>query len=129
LETWNGTRYDVIELTDPSPVTQRARLYIGRDKLIHRTTFVMSRKGEPVSHVEYVFPSLEINKPLPPATFVFIPPQDSTVADTRAMDVQLIPVGKEAPNFTLPTPAGGQVALGELLRGKKALLINFWFYG
>jgi hypothetical protein len=37
-------------------------------------------------------------------------------------------VGKAAPGFTLPTLAGGPVGLQDALRGKKAVLMNFWFY-
>jgi tetratricopeptide (TPR) repeat protein len=38
-------------------------------------------------------------------------------------------VGKPAPPFSLPTPGGEPIVLSEALQGKKALLINFWFYG
>lgn len=41
----------------------------------------------------------------------------------------LLPLGRQAPLFTLPTPTGGEISLSAALQGKKALLINFWFYG
>jgi peroxiredoxin len=37
-------------------------------------------------------------------------------------------VGQRAAEFTLPASGGGQVSLKELLKGRKAVLINFWFY-
>lgn len=38
-------------------------------------------------------------------------------------------VSRPAPDFSLPTPSGGTVSLKDALKGRKALLVNFWFYG
>jgi thiol-disulfide isomerase/thioredoxin len=38
-------------------------------------------------------------------------------------------VGQDAPPFTLPTPEGGELSLEAFLRGKRAVLVNFWFLG
>jgi thiol-disulfide isomerase/thioredoxin len=38
-------------------------------------------------------------------------------------------VSRPAPLFDLPAAAGGKVSLNDLLASKKAVLINFWFYG
>ena len=45
------------------------------------------------------------------------------------MDAKLVKVGKPAPLFSIPGPKGGTVDLAQTLRGKKAILVNFWFYG
>jgi thiol-disulfide isomerase/thioredoxin len=39
-------------------------------------------------------------------------------------------VGKPAPDFTLPAAGagGGQVSLKDALKGRKAVVVNFWFY-
>jgi hypothetical protein len=37
-------------------------------------------------------------------------------------------VGKPAPLFTLPSPSGRPVALQDAINGRKAVLVNFWFY-
>ena len=37
-------------------------------------------------------------------------------------------VGKAAPDFNLPLSRGGRLSLGDALKGKKAVLLNFWFY-
>jgi tetratricopeptide (TPR) repeat protein len=37
-------------------------------------------------------------------------------------------IGKQAPDFDVPLLSGGQARLKELLKGKKALLVNFWYY-
>ena len=39
----------------------------------------------------------------------------------------LVAVGKTAPSFTIPSPAGGQVSLASALHSKKAAIVNFWF--
>jgi hypothetical protein len=46
----------------------------------------------------------------------------------HSYDEKLTPVGQSAPAFSLPSPTGKQVALSATLKGKKALLLNFWFY-
>src|SRR5262249_12333016 len=38
-------------------------------------------------------------------------------------------LGKTAPDFLLPLASGGNQALSDVLRGRKAVLVNFWFYG
>ena len=41
----------------------------------------------------------------------------------------ILQIGERAPDFTIPTPTGGEITLAGLLRGKKALVIWQWFYG
>ena len=38
-------------------------------------------------------------------------------------------VSQPAPEFSLPAHGGGTLGLGDVLKGRKALLVNFWFYG
>ena len=46
-----------------------------------------------------------------------------------SFDEKLIPVGKDAPDFQLPQPGGNRIALSDVRKEKKAVLVNFWFYG
>ena len=41
---------------------------------------------------------------------------------------QLLAVGEGTPDFDLPSPSGGRFTLHDALQGKKAVLVNFWFY-
>jgi hypothetical protein len=43
-------------------------------------------------------------------------------------EAKLLPAGKVAPDFNLPMLRGGQLSLTDARRGKKAVLVNFWFY-
>ena len=36
--------------------------------------------------------------------------------------------GTAAPTWTAKTPSGASLSLKQALQGKKALLVNFWFY-
>jgi thiol-disulfide isomerase/thioredoxin len=38
-------------------------------------------------------------------------------------------VGKTAPSFAVKTPNGEELKLADVLNGKKAVLLNFWFLG
>jgi peroxiredoxin len=39
----------------------------------------------------------------------------------------MLKVGAKAPDFTIATPDGGKTSLSQALKGKKGLLLNFWF--
>jgi hypothetical protein len=43
-------------------------------------------------------------------------------------EAALLPVGKDAPDFNLPTLNGDKLSLSNVCKGKKAVLVNFWFY-
>lgn len=125
--TMDGKTYRVLELSGAGPGT--LRYFIGPDNLIHRMTVTMT-SGSNTMVIEFSLPNLKAGADLTASTFAFKPPEGATEFNPNApMEAGLLPVGKEAPNFTLPTPAGGQVSLTNALKGKKALLVNFWFYG
>ena len=46
--------------------------------------------------------------------------------NAKIQELKAVSMGSEAPDFSLPTPEGGQLSLKEALKGKKALLIDFW---
>lgn len=49
--------------------------------------------------------------------------------ENRAAPDGLLDAGAKAPAFDLEAVGGGRIALGPMLQGRKALLINFWFIG
>ncbi len=58
-------------------------------------------------------------------SFHFVPKAgQAAVSGTDGM----LPLGAAAPVFSLRTPEGKLITLDQELRGKKALLVNFWYY-
>jgi len=99
------------------------------DGLIHRSELTMSLQGGLRRRQVNELTNLKLNPPLTPAEFKFTPPPGAEEFTPPDFAGRLIPVGREAPAFTLPAPEGGKVSLTGLLKGRKALLVNFWFYG
>ena len=59
------------------------------------------------------------------ASFRFVPKSgQAAISGTDGM----LPLGTAAPAFSLHTPEGKSVTLDQQLRGKKAVLVNFWYY-
>jgi hypothetical protein len=118
--------YQIVEIQQEGLFAGTARLYIGPDKLVHRAEVVV-KSGMMKGHSsEFSLHNIKTGQSLTATDFVFQTPKDAKPAeDTYA---KLIPVGKDAPNFTLPAPQSGQIALDEALKGKKAVIVNFWFY-
>ncbi|MBL8066513.1 MAG: hypothetical protein JNM34_11760 [Chthonomonadaceae bacterium] len=52
--------------------------------------------------------------------------QQDPLAEYKA---KLIPIGKPLPGFTLKLAKGGSLSLSQAIKGRKATLVNFWFYG
>jgi outer membrane lipoprotein-sorting protein len=130
-ESVAGREYDVIEVAFPKPSETIVRWFISpEDKLVHRVVSVPKdpaaasitaeitnvRSGGAVAEDAFAW--------TPPATAkLYAPP---TLAD---YEKKLIPVSMPAPSFDLPMPGGGRLSLESALQGKKAVLVNFWFYG
>ena len=61
-----------------------------------------------------------------PARFRFTPPEGAVKAVMQGED-RLLPVGAEAPGFTMVDRDGREVSLADF--AGKVVLLNFWFYG
>jgi outer membrane lipoprotein-sorting protein len=115
------------EMKNPNRVVVYA---VGKkDSLIHRAEMEMHLGESQVSKQTNRLTNIRLNIALTARNFAFNPPKTAKLYEPPNYEAKLVPVGQEAPNFTLPSPAGGQIALSEALRGKKALIVNFWFYG
>lgn len=124
-ETIDEKKFSVIAATLPGGSGQ-IKLYIGPDKLVHRTVMAAGPAG---GRAEATFKNIEIDAALMASDFAYTPPKGAKLQKPPDFTATLIPLGKKAPNFTLRTPAGTSVSLLSALRGKKAVLINFWSYG
>ena len=75
-----------------------------------------------------VYRNVKIDRHFVPADFAWAPPK-GVVDDTKIKTdgPKPLQVGEIAPDFDLPLVNGKSISLGDALKGKKALLINFWF--
>ncbi|HVL39261.1 MAG TPA: hypothetical protein VM328_07705 [Fimbriimonadaceae bacterium] len=128
-ETVGGTVCDVVkaEYSDPPRTTTFA---IGqKDSLIYRAEIRMPGPGGQESVQVNTLSNIKLNATVPKTVFAFKPAAGQKLYEQPDYNAKLVKVGDPAPDWTLPTPNGGTVSLSEALKGKKALLVNFWFYG
>jgi hypothetical protein len=79
-----------------------------------------------------VYTDLKLDVGLTPKDFEWTPPAGWTVAPAQTepdFTANLLKLGSDAPAFSVDAPGGGKTSLGAAMKGKKATLINFWFYG
>jgi outer membrane lipoprotein-sorting protein len=130
-ESVDGTLCRVIRVLRSWPKGQTdSRLYIGPDKLIRRVQ-AQSRFGSEARLAVYTVKDLAVNPQLAPADFAFKLPAGVKlhVPPDRPLDEYLLPVGKQAPAFSIPSLGGHTVSLANARQAAKAVLINFWYYG
>lgn len=72
---------------------------------------------------------LQVNPTLSVGDFSYSPPPTAHRYTGPNYDDKLLKPGQAAPNFTVATSSGARVNLSSALAGKKALVLNFWFYG
>lgn len=115
---------DVIRVEMKEP--DRAVVYaIGKeDHVIRRANITIpSAMGEQVQI--NTLTNVKFDVPKTAADFKYTGP----AAKEDPYEAALLPVGKDAPDFNLPTPTGDKLGLSDARKGKKATLVNFWFYG
>jgi outer membrane lipoprotein-sorting protein len=111
------------------------KLYIGADGLIRGTLKKFNGDTDETHLV-----GLKSNADLAPVAFRWQPPRSAkTVQQVAASMAQqansvpqqaisLLPVGRKAPDFTLPRCDGGSLTLSSVITSHKAILLNFWSY-
>jgi len=130
-QTIEGTEYDVVQVSGTKPFAYSGKLYIAPSKLATRLDLEITGGGQKMQ-VDAVLTNVKKNVPLTEAGFAYAPPKDAVVFEQPSLEEfnkKLLPVGSAAPRFALSAPTGGKVELAEVLKGKKAVLVNFWFYG
>jgi outer membrane lipoprotein-sorting protein len=79
------------------------------------------------------YSDVQIDGDMTAESFAWTPPKGSTEMKASAgqddYTKNMLKVGSKAPNFNLKRPNGTKYSLNEALKGHKALLVNFWFYG
>ena len=76
----------------------------------------------------YVYRNVQIDRHFSQADFAWAPPKGVVDITKNTTDGPKPPqVSEIAPDFNLPLINGKYIGLSDALKGKKALLINFWF--
>jgi outer membrane lipoprotein-sorting protein len=125
-ETVDGAICDVIRIQKNEIDSQE--IAIGRsDHLIRRAVSIDSSHGSEDNTAANTLTKVVTNPAISKEAFAFTPPA-AAARKQDPQEAQLLTVGQDAPRFDLPTPQDKQISLTGALKGKKALLLNFWFY-
>ncbi len=126
-KTIDKREFQVVKATrerEPKKLT----LFFGTSGLIEGIESDLSMAGEP-AHLRTWMRNLQLNPAFKPKQFAYTPPKGFQAIVQPDFNKSLLAVGKTAPDFKLPMPGGGEYSLAEALKDKKAVLVNFWFYG
>jgi outer membrane lipoprotein-sorting protein len=126
-EKIDGAEHDVLEVV-PTPGA-KIRLFIARDTSLLVRLDQVSGEGDQAQTETMILKNVRPNAMLADALFKWTPPKTAKAYEAPDFEKSLIAVGKKAPDFDLSKPGGGRLALSSTLKGKKATLVNFWFYG
>ena len=130
-QTVDGTDYEVVQTSSAKPFIYTAKLYIAPSKLVTRMEMQITQDKQKIAY-DAVLKNVKVDATLSDSVFAYAPPKGATLYKAPSMDDynnKLLPVNSAAPKFALSTPTGGKVALDDVLKSKKAVLVNFWFYG
>lgn len=126
FKTVGGRKYRVVEVAKGSqPREEAATLYVGPSYLIEGA----EQKTAANQRISFWLKQIKTGVALTPAQLAFAPPAGYSPFEPPSFDKDLLPVGQMAPDFDLPTPDGARMSLTQARQGKKAVLLNFWFYG
>lgn len=127
---WKGKPYRVIEAKVEGGYPIVYRLYVGADGLVHRIVHTEANYGRPLT----IDSSAPVISPMPPKearAFVFVPTatmkRRNDTMPLRSGEFPPIQPGAVATDFALPTPKGPRLSLAEAMKGRRAVLLNFWF--
>ena len=129
--TGSGRQYDVVKLpaVEGLPPGSSVKVYFGPSGLPEGQEMVMKSGGQTITQKVWLR-KINLKPELTEKQFAYTPPADFKVFEQPNLEADLLAVDKEAPDFLLPQPGGGtQLALSDARKGKKAVLVNFWFYG
>lgn len=119
-----------IEIKSESAMQGSGKSYLYFDPVLKQPVgFEATTQG---MAMKMAFEDVKLDPGLTPKDFTWTPPQGWTeMNQPEAPDYtsNLLKMGSKAPAFALKTPAGTKMSLAKAMAGKKATLVNFWFYG
>lgn len=133
-DTLDGTLCDLIHVNKTGD--DRAFTYtIGhKDHLIYSTSWTAKLDEKTTMTETHRLRNIKLNAPVASSLFAFTPPAGVKLYDPaeeiRQLEAKLVAVGEEAPAFELTAPQDkNRFSLAQAMNGRKAVLVNFWFYG
>lgn len=133
-ETLDDTPCNLIRVKQPGD-TRVLTYAIGQtDHLIHQTSWTIKLDEKTTMTQTNRLRNIRLNSSVTSSLFAFTPPKGVKLYDPqeelRQMEAKLVPVGEEAPAFEVTRPQDkNRFSLASTLNGRKAVLVNFWFYG
>ena len=130
-QTIEGSDYEVVQTSSVKPFIYTTKLYIAPSKLVTRMEMQITQNKRTFNY-SAALKNVKVDAPLSDAAFAYAPPKGATLYKAPSLDDyndKLLAVNSAAPTFALSTPAGGKLTLEDALKNKKAVLVNFWFYG
>lgn len=128
-ETKDGVAYTVLNVRTAVELPMSGKAYFNAAGLMVGTELT-AKLGDQTFSQSCWLKNLKLNAPLRARQFALAPPAGYTKFDPSSdYEKTLLAVGKDAPDFLLPQPGGNQLSLSDSLKGQKAVLVNFWFYG
>lgn len=120
----DGQHFRVLEVHGTGPMGQyRAEFFFGKD-VLERTTVQFGAATKTVVF-EARLRHIRLNAPYTIRSFRFVP---AAGQKQTSISGGMLSIGDKAPDFTLPAPEGKQLRLSIERQGKKATLVNFWYY-
>jgi peroxiredoxin len=124
-ETIDGLKYRVLQVHGTGAMGEyKAEFHFNTENVLERSV-VQFGAGAKTGVFEARLSSIRVNVPYIAASFHFVPAAGQNPA---SMSGGMLALGQQAPNFLLPSPGGEKLTLTELRQGKKATLVNFWYY-
>ena len=127
-ETLEGREYEVVEITGGPRPEQVRRFYVGPSGLVEGAVVTLGNSEMQRTYRTWL-KNVKLDQPMKAEEFAFAPPEGFRPYEPPNFEKNLLAVGKEAPDFNLPQPEGNRLSLSDTVKEKKAVLINFWFYG
>jgi thiol-disulfide isomerase/thioredoxin len=134
-ETWEGENFRVVELAIAGGYPITYKLYLAADGLARRLVQIDENNGRPLTFDNCLRKFERGAGAVAAADFAFTPAADLKERErvspsgrtATAAATKTGVVGAMATDFSLPTPDGGRISLADARKGKKAVLLNFWF--
>lgn len=125
----DGKEFELIRMTTPGEAPTTLSFYLSPENyLVHRVEQQV-KLGDQEMKASMALKNVRTNVKLNASLFRYTPPKTAKLYEPPNFEKSLLAAGQPAPDFDLQRPGGGRLALSDAIKGKKATLVNFWFYG